>query len=149
MLTRDALLAYFHFMSIFGLATVLIAELMLLRRILPADVFFRLRLVDRWYGIIAGLVIVTGLLRLNLGLKGVAFYTGNPVFWTKMALFAAVGLLSIVPTVAYLRWNRNAEDDGSIVLPQREFSRIRTFLWLQIGIFIFIPLCATFMARGL
>jgi putative membrane protein len=66
-----------------------------------------------------------------------------------MALFVAVGLLSIVPTVAYLRWNRNAEDDGSIVLPQREFSRIRTFLWLQIGIFIFIPLCATFMARGL
>jgi putative membrane protein len=149
MLTRDALLAYFHFMSIFGLATVLIAEVILLRRILPPDMFYRLRLVDRWYGIIAVLVVVSGLLRLNLGLKGVAFYTGNPVFWTKMGLFVCVGLLSIVPTFAYLRWSRLAEDDGSIVLPEHEFTRVRTFVWLEIGLFVFIPLCATFMARGL
>jgi len=148
-LTRDALLAYFHFMCIFGLASVLLGELFLLRPVLPGDLFRRLRLIDRCYGIIAGLVIVSGLLRLNLGLKGVPFYTGNPVFWTKMGLFAIVGLLSIVPTVAYLRWNGRCSDDGSIVLPQAEFARIRWFLWLQIAVFVFIPLCAVFMARGL
>jgi putative membrane protein len=148
-LTRDALLAYAHFIAIFGLAIVLTGELFLLRKNLPADLVQRLRLLDRGYGIAAVLVIVTGLARLNLGLKGAAFYTHNPVFWTKMALFAAVGLISIVPTVAYLRWGRRQLPDGSVVLDDAEVTRLRLLLWLQIGLFLFIPLCAVFMARGL
>ena len=63
MLTRDALLAYAHFICIFALASLLVAELAIFRKALPADLYRRLRLVDRWYGISAGLVIVTGLLR--------------------------------------------------------------------------------------
>ncbi len=149
MLTRDALLAYAHFIAIFGLASVLAGELFLLRKNLPADLVQRLRWLDRGYGIAAVLVIVTGLARLNLGLKGTAFYTHNPVFWTKMALFAAVGLISIVPTVAFLRWSRRQLPDGSIVLDTAEYVRLRALLWLQIALFLFIPLCAAFMARGL
>lgn len=136
-------------MSIFALASVLIGELLILRKTLPADVFARLRGVDRWYGIVAGLVIVTGVLRLTLGLKGAAFYTHNPVFWTKMALFVAVGLISIIPTVAYIRWHRRAATDGSIVLEDAEYARIRNLVLLQIVLLLFIPLCAAFMARGL
>ncbi|HTD33502.1 MAG TPA: DUF2214 family protein, partial [Candidatus Elarobacter sp.] len=61
MLSRDALLAYAHFLSIFALASVLTGELLILRKTLPPDLFARLRNVDRWYGIVAGLVVVTGL----------------------------------------------------------------------------------------
>ena len=149
MLTRDALLAYAHFICIFALASLLVGELFLLRKTLPADLVRRLQAIDRWYGIVAGLVIASGLARLFLGVKGAAFYTHNPVFWTKMALFVAVALLSIVPTVAYVRWNARRQADGSIVLDDTEFTRLRRFLWLQVGLFLFIPLCATFMARGL
>ena len=149
MLSRDALLAYAHFIAIFALASVIVGELLLLRKTLPADLFARLRNLDRWYGIVAGLVIVTGLLRLSFGLKGAAFYTHNPVFWTKMALFVAVGLISIVPTLAYLRWPKRASPDGSIVLDDAEFGRIRGLVLLQLALFVFIPLCAVFMARGL
>jgi len=149
MLSRDALLAYAHFIAIFALASVIVGELLLLRKTLPADLFARLRNVDRWYGIVAGLVIVTGVLRLIFGLKGAAFYTHNPVFWTKMALFVAVGLISIVPTVAYLRWHKRASPDGSIVLDDAELGRIRGLVLLQLALFVFIPLCAVFMARGL
>jgi putative membrane protein len=149
MLSRDALLAYAHFISIFALASVLTGELLILRKTLPPDSFARLRSVDRWYGIVAALVIVTGLLRLNFGLKGAAFYTHNPVFWTKMALFVAVGLISIIPTVAYIRWHRRASPDGSIVLEDAELARTRGLVLLQIGLFVFIPLCAVYMARGL
>ena len=149
MLTQDALLAYAHFIAIFALAGLLAGELFLLRKNLPADLVRRVRVIDRGYGIAAGLVVLTGLARLNLGLKGAAFYTHNPVFWTKMALFAAVGLISILPTVAYLRWSRRLLPDGSLVLDDAEFARLRALLWLQIALFIFIPLCAAFMARGL
>jgi putative membrane protein len=149
MLTRDALLAYAHFVCIFALASLLVGELVLVRKTLPADLFRRLQGIDRWYGIVAGLVILSGLARLFLGVKGAAFYTHNPVFWTKMALFVAVALLSIPPTVAYLRWNARRSADGSIVLGDAEYTRLRRFLWLQIGLLAFIPLCAAFMARGL
>jgi len=69
-MTLDALLAYAHFIAIFALASTFAAELLLFRRTMAAEIFNRLRLTDRWYGIIAGLVIVTGLLRVNFGLKG-------------------------------------------------------------------------------
>ena len=36
----------------------------------------------------------------DLTAKGYAFYTGNPVFWLKIAFFALAGLLSIPPTIA-------------------------------------------------
>lgn len=149
MLTRDALLAYAHFIAIFALASLLAGELLVLRKMLPADVVRRLQGIDRWYGIIAGLVIASGLARLFLGLKGAAFYTHNPVFWTKMGLFVAVALISIAPTMAYLRWNARRQPDGSIVLEDAEYARLRSLLWLQVVLFLFIPLCATFMARGL
>ena len=149
MLTRDALLAYAHFVCIFTLASLLAGELVLLRKTLPADLFRRLQGIDRWYGIVAGLVILSGLARLFLGVKGAAFYAHNPVFWTKMALFVAVALLSIPPTLAYLRWNARRSADGSVVLGDGEFTRLRRFLWLQVGLFALIPLCAVFMARGL
>ena len=148
-LVQDALLAYAHYISIFALASVIIAELALLRKTMLADLARRMRIVDRWYGITAGLVILTGVLRLNLGLKGSQFYVHNPVFWTKMALFVIVGLISIVPTVAYIRWDKRAAPDGSIALDDAEFRKLRTLLWVQIVVFLFIPLCAVFMARGL
>ena len=148
-MTRDALLAYAHFMCIFALASLLFSELVILRRILPSDLLSRLQLIDRWYGIAAALVILSGLARLFLGVKGPEFYGHNPVFWTKMTLFAAVGITSIFPTIAYLAWNKRRQSDGSIVLSDAEFTRTRRLIWLQVGLFVFIPLCATFMARGL
>jgi putative membrane protein len=145
----DALLAYAHYLTIFALASVLFAELVLLRPRLPADLYRRLRIVDRWYGITAVLVIASGLARLNLGVKGAAFYTHNPIFWTKMGLFVAVGLLSIAPTVAYIRWQKRAEPDGSLALEPVEFARTRGWIYAQLALFALIPLCATLMARGL
>ncbi len=149
MLTRDALLAYAHFICIFTLASLLIGELIVLRKALSGGLVRQLQALDRWYGIVAGLVVASGLARLYLGPKGVAFYSHNPVFWTKMGLFVAVALVSIVPTVAYIRWSARLSPDGAIVLEDAEFTRLRGLLWLQVGLFVFIPLCATFMARGL
>jgi putative membrane protein len=148
-LTRDALLAFGHFICIFALASLLVAEFAIVRAELPADLFRRLRLIDNWYGITAGLVVATGLSRLFFGLKGAAFYTYNPVFWTKMALLVIVAVLSIPPTIAYIRWNSRKTVDGSIRLEASELGRVRGYLRAQMIVFLFIPLCATFMARGL
>ncbi|HEV3157666.1 MAG TPA: DUF2214 family protein [Candidatus Baltobacteraceae bacterium] len=149
MLIRDALLAFAHFIAVFSLACLLVGELVVFRRSLSADILRRLQIIDRWYGISAGFVIVTGISRVFFGPKGSAFYAHNLFFWTLIVLFVIVALLSIAPTIAYIRWNSRTAPDGSITLDDAEFGSIRRLLWAQVAVFVFIPLCATLMARGL
>lgn len=149
MATRDALLHFAHFLCIFALVSLVTGELVLLRRSLPRDLARRMQLIDRWYGISAGLVILTGLGLMTFGAKGAAYYIHNPIFWTKMGLFAVVALLSISPTVTYLRWREVTGTDGTIALEDREFTRIRGLLWAQLGVIVLLPLCAALMANGI
>jgi putative membrane protein len=146
---RDALLHFAHFICIFLLASLLAGEAFLLRKSLPGTRVVQLQVVDRWYGMVAGLVIVTGVLLVFFGEKGAWYYAHNAIFWTKMAVFVIIALISIIPTVAYLRWNQRLAPDGSIALDDNEFGRLRNLLWLQIGLLAFLPLCAALMADGL
>jgi putative membrane protein len=149
MMARDALLHYAHFLCIFLLASLLAGEAILLKKSLSSERVTQLQSVDRWYGISAALVIVTGLSLVFFGLKGSAYYAHNAVFWLKMALFVCIGLTSIAPTVAYLRWNQRRAADGSILLEDGEYRRLRSLVWVQIVLLVFIPLCAALMANGI
>jgi putative membrane protein len=122
---------------------------LLLKKSMSRDGITQLQGVDRYYGMAAGFVVITGLLLVFFGAKGATYYEHNAIFWTKMAIFVCIALLSIIPTVAYLRWNQRRAADGSIVLGEAEFSRLRAILWIQIGLFVFLPLCAALMANGL
>jgi putative membrane protein len=148
-MVRDALLHFAHFLCIFLLASLLAAETFLLSKSLSRERVLQLQGIDRWYGISAGLVIVSGIALAFLGAKGASYYGHNPIFWIKMVLFLIVALLSIVPTVAFLRWNKRESSDGTIVLEDGEYRRLRAFIWVQIGVFVFIPLCAALMANGI
>ncbi|HTA37497.1 MAG TPA: DUF2214 family protein [Candidatus Acidoferrales bacterium] len=147
---RDALLAYAHFLAILFLTATLCAELAIYRQELPAAVARRLQRIDLLFGIAAVLVLATGAARVWLGLKGWEFYFHNPIFWTKLSLFIVVGLLSIPPTMHYLRWNAklSAGADGIRDEPGT-YARIRGLLVAEIVVLAFIPLCAVLMSRGL
>ncbi len=147
--TRDALLHFAHFVCIFALASLLAGEVLLLKKSLSPDGVAQLRSVDRYYGMVAGLVIVTGLLLVFFGEKGASYYAHNAIFWVKMAIFVTIALISIAPTMAYLRWDQRLGADGSIVLDDGEYRRLRTILWIQVGLFVFLPLCAALMANGI
>jgi putative membrane protein len=150
MLLRDALLAYAHFLAILFLTAVLCAELAVYRQELAAPVARRLQRIDLFFGIAAVVVILTGVARILFGLKGADFYLHNPVFWTKMGLFILVGLLSIAPTVHYLRWNASLSAGADSVRDEPlTFRRIRSLLIAEIVVLAFIPLCAALMSRGL
>ena len=113
----DALLAWLHFLCIFTLVGALVAELALYRREMGLARLTQLQRIDALYGISAGLVVVSGVLRVTLGLKGAGFYLHNPIFWTKMGFFLAVALLSIPPTIHYLRLKRDADANGTVGRP--------------------------------
>lgn len=148
-LTRDALLHFVHFACIFTLASLLACEIALFAQSMPQRTLNRLRVVDRWYGIFAGLVILSGVSLLTFGLKPATFFTHNPVFWTKMTLFVCVALLSIPMTVQLIRKPDGTGPNGAVTFDDGEFRRLRTFLWAQVAVFVFIPLCAALMANGI
>src|SRR5499426_4503605 len=103
----SAIVSALHLLALaIGLPSVYLSGRALKGR-LDREGFQRLFAADSVWGIAAGLWLVTGLLRAFGGLeKGSAFYLGSRLFWTKMALFAAVVLLEIRPMMTFLRWRR-------------------------------------------
>lgn len=146
--TTDLLLAMAHHLLVFSLAGIIGAEFVLVRGDLPVSTLRRLAGIDRHYGIIAALIVAVGVCRVFFGLKGWEFYVYNWVFWAKMAAFIVVGLLSIMPTVRFISWSRQAGGNPSFVVPAAELASVRTYVRAEAFIFLLIPIFAAAMARG-
>ena len=146
--TTDLLLAIAHHLLVFSLAGIIGAEFVLVRGDLGAATLKRLAGIDRHYGIIAALIIIVGIGRVFYGLKGWEFYVYNWVFWAKMAAFAIVGLLSIVPTVRFISWSRQASGNPSFAVPAVELASVKNYVRAEGFIFLLIPVFAAAMARG-
>jgi len=142
-------LAYLHFLSIIGVGACLIAEFYLCTLELQPPYVRILARVDLMYLIAAVAVLATGFARLFGSPKGTAFYFHNPVFYIKLALFIAVGLVSIVPTLQFLRWNRALKSGRERVVYDRDIVSARRYIALELVLFAFIPLAAVLMARGI
>jgi len=145
----DAALAYLHFMAIFGLFATLMYEVILLKAGAASVDIETLALTDRKFGIQAGVVLVTGALRMIYGAKGAAFYVHNPAFHLKIGLFVLAALISIVPTIAFLRWRKSRRADPSWRVPDAEWRRAAKLVRLEMIIIALIPLAAVIMSRGL
>lgn len=146
----DAVLAYLHYTAIFVLFSFFTVQVVLMRgTTLELDRVVLLGRSDLWAAGGAVAALFTGMLRLGLGAKGAAFYTGAWPFYVKIALFVAVGLLSIRPTLAYIRWRRTMEKDPSWRVPEAERRAIRRTLMIEVHLAALIPVFAVMMARGL
>ena len=145
----DAILAYLHFSAIFALIWFLAKEWTLLRAGAASVEVERLATADAGFGIMAGLVLVTGALRAVFGAKGWAFYAHNPAFHVKITLFVAVGLISIAPTLQFLRWRKARRANAAFRVADAEWKRARRLVMVEMHLVALIPLAAVIMARGL
>jgi putative membrane protein len=143
-----AAVAYLHFFSMLMLSALLVSQLVLCNRDLqPAHVRVLAR-VDKLYLAAAIGALLTGVARVLVSGKQPTFYFMNPVFYIKVALFLAVGLISIVPTLQFLRWNRALDAGEGRVLREAEIASTRRYIALEIALLALIPLAAVLMARG-
>ena len=145
----NSLMATLHHIFAFTLTACLIYEFVAYRKGLGVEEARRIQRVDLVYGISAGLLIAVGLLRVFFFEKGANYYFHNYLFWTKMALFAIVGLMSIFPTVRFMKWNSALKANLAPEIPDEEFKRIRLFLWLELAGIALILFAAPMMARGI
>jgi putative membrane protein len=143
-MTAELFLRYLHFISIFAIAGALVSEHMLLKKTLTRAEISRLARIDSVYGI-AALVLLAAGLTLWLGSVGkpALTYSKNWIFHLKLTLFIAIGLLSIYPTVFFLR-NRKGNPEEIVSVPSSVFIMLR----LELLLLFFIPLLAGLMSRG-
>ena len=138
-------LAVFHYLSIFGLFGCLFAELVLINLESSPATLRSLGRIDIGYGIMSGVVILSGLLRVFLGDQPATLWAGSHAFWTKMGLFLAIGLISIIPTMRYLKWRQAAKASGQ--LPDAAARKpVRNWIILQMALFAGLPVFAVLMA---
>jgi putative membrane protein len=146
----DFLLAAVHHLIVFGIASVLAAEIALMR---PAAMSpHTVRLLGRFdavYGGLAMAILVAGFARVWFGAKGPDFYLHNPMFWAKIGAFLVVGLVSIRPTLRILAWQKAAKADAAFVPAAQEIGALRRQLLIEIHVFALIPVFAAAMARGI
>ena len=107
----------------------------------------RLFVADNVWGVAAGLWLLTGLLRAFGGLeKGTAFYLASTLFWTKMALFAAILLLEIRPMTTFIRWRAGLRRGA---MPDTSSARgLYVINHVEMALVVVMVFVAAFMARG-
>lgn len=148
-MTISALFAFLHFVAVFGIVATVFLEWQTMSRTPTLADAKRLQLCDRWYGIFAMLVLVVGFLRVFYFEKGLTFYARNPFFHAKLTLFVLVGLISIYPTVRFLKWRSQTSQGQAPVVSEREHANIMRALRIEVVLLLGVALCASFMARGI
>jgi putative membrane protein len=122
----DLALGILHHLFAFALAAVLLAELVSVRRDMDAAAVRRVATMDTWYGVLADLVLGVGFARAIFAANGWDDYLHNALFWAKIGTFMVIALLSVPPTLAYLKWRRTGTaptDEG--------IAGVRRYLWTE------------------
>jgi len=143
-----AVMAFLHHLFAFTMTACLVYEFIAYRKGMTIEEARRIQRVDLIYGISAGLLLMVGLLRVYFLEKGPSFYAHSPFFWVKMVTFAIVGLLSIDPTIRYLRWSKTLKQNSLPEISDKEFNRTRLLLGLELAGIAVILFSAAAMARG-
>jgi putative membrane protein len=144
----DLTLAALHFILIFAIVGLLGAEAGLVHEGMDGTQANRVAVLDRGYGVAAGLLLVVGFLRVFYGARGADFYLSNPIFWTKIAAFALAGALSVLPTVKFIAWQRRARKEPGFRLAAADVGAVRRLIVAQFVVLLVIPVLAGAMARG-
>ena len=143
-----AVAAYLHFVAIFLLFSLLVLEHQLFSQPLDFKRARSLFRIDTAFGIVAGLVLITGAARAMRYGKGFDYYINNSFFHAKIGLFVVVALLSIYPTVTFLKW-RPALKAGQIPVITATTTRwVKLIIRIELLALLMIPLLAALMARG-
>ena len=139
----DILFRYAHFLGIILTAGTLMAEVLLVKKKMTGYELRRMSLLDAAYGISILILVTAGLLLWFKSGKPSFFYSQNPIFVTKIVMVAIIGILSIYPTVYFIR-NRKLPEGDVVDVPDV----VRRLVMAEMSLLLLVPLLAVLMARG-
>jgi putative membrane protein len=147
-MTTSATFAFLHFLAVFGIFATVFFEWQAMSAAPTVAEARRIQICDRWFGIFAALVLVVGFLRVYYFEKGAAFYFRNPFFNAKLTLFLLVGLLSIYPTIRFIKWGAQTKQGLAPAVSASEYKGIMGVLRAELVLLLGAAACASLMARG-
>lgn len=137
---------YVHLLGVLGVTSTLVSELILIKKEMRVSEIGKMAKIDSFYGLFAILALSAGfVLWFGVG-KPEEFYSNQIWIFLKLGLFSIIGILSIFPTVYFVR-NRKMKDgqeDDLLIVPKY----IHWIIKLEVVLLIFIPLFAVLMATG-
>ena len=143
-----ATLAFLHHLAAFTLVAVLAVQFVLLRDEVTVGSARKLQVVDAIYGVAAVVLLIIGLGRVFHFEKGATYYFHTWTFIAKLSLFVLVGLLSILPTLAFRSWRGAVQQGQAPQVTAQELRRLRSIVHLELIGVVLIILCAALMAKG-
>jgi len=145
----NILIPYLHYIGIMALMGSLITEHVILKPNITKEQIKTLAMVDLIYGISAAIVLISGLLRwFVVNPKGAAYFSTNPLFHIKLTLFVVVVILSIFPTMKFLKWRKAVVQGRDPEITAKEIKKQLMFLRIELLIVAVIPLLAVMVALG-
>jgi putative membrane protein len=139
--------AWIHYVAVMLLIASLLGEHLQLKRELTAAEARTVQRLDIIYGGSAALVLVTGIMRIYLE-KGVTYYMQSGAFHALLGLFIVVALLSIYPTVVFLRWRAATRAGRGQRLEPGQFKKLQMIMRLEMTLVLVAPFFASWMAHG-
>jgi len=147
-LMKSASVAYIHYLSFMLCFGALVYERISLKPNPNRQEAIWMVVADIVYGIAGVALLISGIYRVIKFGQGSDFYTQNPIFWTKIILFALVGSLSLYPTITYVLWAIPLSKGNLPKVTNNLVSRLRAIINIELIGFASIPFLATLMARG-
>mgnify|MGYP001364052852 CR=1 FL=1 len=145
----SALVAYIHYLSFMLCFGALVFERINLKSEPNREESIAIVLADIVYGIAGVALLTSGIYRVIKYGQGSDFYTHNPIFWTKIIIFALVGSLSLYPTITYIKWAIPLSKGKLPDVNANLVARLMLIINIELFGFLLIPFFATLMARGI
>jgi putative membrane protein len=141
------IVAWLHYASIMLMIASLLGEHLLLKPEMTVTEARTIQRLDIVYGASATTVLATGILRMFLE-KGPAYYNQHIAFHILFGIFVIAALLSIYPTVIFLRWRGAARAGQGQQLAPAQFKKIQMIVRVEMTLLLLAPFFATWMAHG-
>jgi putative membrane protein len=144
----ESALAYLHIAAMLGWVVFLTSQTALLRPAwCNAAALSRLNTVHRLAHVAAAATLLTGLARALFGIKGVAWYAGQPMLQAKLALMLLMWAGAWTVSRQIVRWQRMVSLGGAMPGTQAiDWARRR--LLLVTHLLVLPPLLGVMLARG-
>lgn len=139
------IIRYVHIISILLLFGAVLAEWLLLQKVVSKKLLKRIAIFDAIYGISAITVLFAGLTMWLWVGKPAEYYNQNGWVYVKLGLFIIVGLLSIVPSIFIFKNNKGSDLDTNIDVPRS----VRLMVGIEMILLCAIPIFAILMANGI
>lgn len=145
----SAFIAFVHHLAFLALMLMLSSEMLMLKQAFTLETAKKIIRYDAIYGMAAGLVLIIGALRVMYFEKGASYYMHSTPFIAKMILFVLVALISIYPTLTFLKWSKSVKQGVVPEVSDAQKRTLRLIIHVELTLMGLMILCAAMMAKGI